>query len=79
MAPTAGPLPPAGQEVIDLAAATIKETAADVDLKPLERFAFYEEARKSFAIVQCIGERRPYANVVLTKGVIGPDGKDLKP
>ena len=24
-------------------------------------------------------ERRPYANVLLTKGVVGPDGRDLKP
>ena len=24
-------------------------------------------------------ERRPYGNVVLTKGVVGPDGKDLIP
>eukprot|EP00961_Rhodomonas_salina_P146988 1978630-Rhodomonas_salina.2 len=24
-------------------------------------------------------ERRPYGNVILTKGVVGPDGKDLKP
>ena len=29
-------------------------------------------------IVECL-ERRPYGNVVLTKGVVGPDGKDLKP
>ena len=43
-----------------------------------ERFAFYDEARSAYAIVQCL-ERRPYGNVVLTKGVVGPDGKDLKP
>ena len=49
-----------------------------VELKPLERFSFYEEARKSYAVVQVL-ERRPYGNVILQKGVIGPDGKDLKP
>ena len=27
---------------------------------------------------ECL-ERRPNGNVVLTKGVVGPDGKDLKP
>ena len=47
--------------------------------QPLERFAFYEEAKKCFGIVQCVGERRPYGNVIITKGVIGPDGRDLKP
>ena len=39
----------------------------------------YDEARKAFAIVQASGERRPYANFILTKGVVGPDGKDLLP
>ena len=24
-------------------------------------------------------ERRPYGNAILTKGVVGPDGNDLKP
>jgi L-fucose mutarotase/ribose pyranase (RbsD/FucU family) len=42
------------------------------------RFKFYEEARGCYAIVQVL-ERRPYGNVVLTKGVVGPDGKDLMP
>ena len=52
---------------------------AEVNVEGLERFAFYDAARESFAIVQCGGERRPYGNVILTKGVVGPDGKDLKP
>ncbi len=38
----------------------------------LERFAFYEAAKQAFAIVQT-GERRPYGNIILTKGVIGPE------
>ena len=37
--------------------------------EPVERFAFYELVRGSFAVVQT-GERRPYGNIVLTKGVI---------
>lgn len=49
-----------------------------VNITPCERFTFYEEARGCYAIVQCL-ERRPYGNVVLTKGVVGPDGNDLKP
>ena len=28
---------------------------------------------------RCVDERRPYGNVVLKKGVVGPDGKDLMP
>ena len=31
-----------------------------------------------FAVIQVL-ERRPYGCVMLTKGVVGPDGKDLKP
>lgn len=38
----------------------------------IERFAFYEAARKSFAIVQC-GDPRPYGCFLIRKGVIaGP-------
>ncbi|KAI1855222.1 hypothetical protein JX265_006637 [Neoarthrinium moseri] len=35
----------------------------------LERFAFYERARKAFAVV-ATGETRKYGNVILKKGVI---------
>ncbi len=38
----------------------------------LERFAFYERARRCFAIV-ATGERRFYGNIILTKGVVRPD------
>lgn len=37
----------------------------------LERFAFYERARKAYAVV-ATGEPRFYGNVILTKGVIPP-------
>ena len=36
----------------------------------LERIAFYEYAKKAFAIVQT-GETRQYGNIILQKGVIG--------
>ncbi|WP_022705566.1 RbsD/FucU family protein [Pseudorhodobacter ferrugineus] len=36
----------------------------------VERFAFYERAKRCFAIVQT-GEGRLYGNIILTKGVIG--------
>ncbi|RLW69703.1 MAG: fucose isomerase [spirochete symbiont of Stewartia floridana] len=35
----------------------------------VERFAFYEQARKAFAVVMT-GEVRKYANIILKKGVI---------
>lgn len=40
----------------------------------IERFAFYERAKTCFAVV-ATGDRRSYANIVLTKGVIDADGK----
>ncbi len=41
----------------------------------IERHAFYERARRGYAVVVAMGERRPYGCFVLIKGVIGPDGK----
>jgi L-fucose mutarotase len=79
MAPSEGvALPPEGALVINAIKASIRAYAPDVRINPLERLSFYEEARKCYAVVQTL-ERRPYANVILQKGVIGPDGKDLKP
>ena len=43
----------------------------------LERFAFYDRARQSFAIV-ATSERRLYGNIILTKGVIGADGEVVR-
>lgn len=39
----------------------------------LERFAFYERARGAFVVVMT-GDLAKYANVILKKGVIDPDG-----
>ena len=79
MAPQEGAtLPPAGEEVIGEAAAIVSKHADGVEMEPIDRFEFYERARKCYAVVQTL-ERRPYGNVILTKGVIGPDGCDLKP
>ncbi len=79
MAPSDGvSLPPAGEEVTSALKSTILRHCPGVSIAPCERFAFYEEARGSYAIVQTL-ERRPYGNVILTKGVVGPDGNDLKP
>ena len=38
----------------------------------VERFAFYELAKSSYAVIVS-GERRFYGCIVLRKGVIGPD------
>jgi len=38
----------------------------------VERFAFYELAKKSYCVIQT-GERRFYGNFVIKKGVIAPD------
>jgi L-fucose mutarotase len=80
MAPSEGlTLPPEGHEVIEATKAAVASHAgSDVGVAPLSRFVFYEEAKTCYAIVQTM-ERRPYGNFILHKGVIGPDGKDLKP
>ena len=38
----------------------------------IDRFAFYEEAKKSYAVIQT-GERRFYGCFIFRKGVIAPD------
>ena len=80
MAPDSGvELPPLGAEVHALAFDKIRLHAPGVAIEPIARTDFYEAARKGFAVVQAVGERRPYANFILKKGVVGPDGKDLLP
>lgn len=51
------------QEVIDM------EADNPAQIRPLERFAFYERAKGAFAIIQT-GERRLYGNIILNKGVL---------
>jgi L-fucose mutarotase len=41
----------------------------------VERFAFYERARAAYAIV-LTGEKQPFGNFILRKGVIG---ENLRP
>lgn len=84
MSPSEGvEMPAEGFEVIDQTIQTICESVDDesgggVHVRGVERFAFYDEAKTCYAVVQTL-ERRPYGNIILQKGVIGPDGKDLKP
>ena len=39
------------------------------DFEHVERFAFYERAKKTYAVV-ATGEQALYANIILKKGVI---------
>jgi L-fucose mutarotase len=44
-----------------------------VEMEPLERFKFYEAARgPDLAVAIATGERRTYANIILTIGVVQP-------
>lgn len=79
MAPQSGvAMPPAGLLVADACAQTVLRRCPGASISFIERYKFYDEARNTFAVVQTL-ERRPYGNCILVKGVIGPDGQDLKP
>jgi len=43
-----------------------------VRIERLEQFAFYERARRAFAIV-ATGDARKYANIIVAKGIIAVD------
>ena len=45
------------------------EKCAGTTLGKIERFEFYERARKAFLVIQT-GEERQYGNLLLTKGVV---------
>ena len=45
-----------------------------VPLTRLERAAFYERARAAFAVV-ATGDTRLYANIIIAKGVVAPQGE----
>ena len=42
-----------------------------VELQRVERFAFYEQAKKAYAVV-ATSETALYANLILKKGVVAP-------
>lgn len=63
-------VPPVQQEVqVEIDAAQGKA----LPMGAIERFAFYDLARKSYAVIQT-GERRFYGCFVFKKGVLPPDG-----
>lgn len=49
--------------------AIVEAEEGTAKLVPVERFAFYERAKKAFAVV-ATGETAIYANLILKKGVI---------
>jgi L-fucose mutarotase len=59
-------------------AAMVAEVAGSWPMGSIERFRFYEEARACVAVFATL-EVRPYANFILTKGVIAPDGSVVRP
>jgi L-fucose mutarotase len=65
-APGVPPVQSEAQEVVDRAAGRRSP------LGGVERFAFYEAARGSYAVVHT-SERRLYGNFLLKKGVVPPD------
>ena len=58
----------------DLHQIALEGTDRDWKLGSVERYDFYDQARKTYAVVATC-ERRPYGCFFLTKGVIGPDGQ----
>lgn len=53
--------------------ADFRELLGDIELTPLERFTFYDEAKKEdCCLVIATGEQRVYANIILTIGVVPP-------
>ena len=54
--------------IIDEYTQILKEYTSD-ELVPVERFAFYERAKKAYAVVMT-GETALYANIILKKGVV---------
>lgn len=56
-------------EVWETYKAIIKEKEGDKKIANVERFAFYERAKKAYAVV-ATGETSLYANIILKKGVV---------
>lgn len=47
----------------------ISKKYSDADFEFLERFEFYERAKKAYAVI-ATGEKALYANIILKKGVV---------
>ena len=49
--------------------ATLKNRYPDIELGKIERFEFYEKAKKAYAVIQT-GEEKQYGNLLLVKGCV---------
>jgi L-fucose mutarotase len=49
--------------------AMLKRFEPQAEIQYMERFAYYERAKKAFAVV-ATGEKAQYANIILKKGVV---------
>ena len=58
--------------VADFAAVFTARDLADLEIGRLSRDEFYAQVREAYAVVRT-GELRPYGNILLVKGVIGPN------
>ena len=63
--------PAAHQPIDDEFEAIISRHEPEKRYSKIERFAFYDRARKAAAVIQS-GETRLYGNIILKKGVIRP-------
>ncbi|XP_027030906.1 fucose mutarotase isoform X2 [Tachysurus fulvidraco] len=52
--------------------ALLKQVGSDGTFDAVERFAFYERAKKAFAVV-ATGETALYGNIIIKKGVLRPE------
>ena len=59
-------------------AAMVQEVAGPWPMGSIERFRFYEEARACVAVF-ATQERRPYANMILVKGVLARTASVIRP
>lgn len=50
----------------------LQAEGGDVGVEMIERFAFYDRAKKAFAVV-ATGESALYGNIILKKGVLPPE------
>ena len=72
------PLPMEGAQVRNAAQDSLSSAGFIGQFTLEDRFAFYDAAKTAFAVVQT-AERRPYGNIILTKGSLGSDGRNQRP
>ncbi len=59
------------EAVADMRAVVREILGSEWTITPMERFAFYDRARRAHAVI-ATGERRFYGNLIIRKGVVPP-------